>query len=51
MQLSGLGKLKPNMVMMGYKNDWLTSSRQSVKEYVNIIHEALNMHLAVSILR
>ncbi|CAG7838637.1 unnamed protein product [Allacma fusca] len=51
MQLAGLGKLRPNMVMMGYKRDWLTCNRQDCIEYVNVIHESLDMHLAVGILR
>ena len=32
--LSGVGKVKPNILMMGYKNDWLTSNEKSLDEYV-----------------
>jgi len=51
MQICGLGKLRPNMVLMGYKADWMKSNRQQLKEYFNVIHEALDMHLSVGILR
>lgn len=37
MQICGLGKLKPNMVLMGYKGDWQTADRQELKEYFNVI--------------
>lgn len=36
-QTAGLGKLKPNMLLMGFKCDWLSSNPQSVSDYVNII--------------
>jgi solute carrier family 12 sodium/potassium/chloride transporter 2 len=53
MQIAGLGKLKPNMVLMGFKSDWKANStnRQDLKGYFDVIHEALDMHLAVGILR
>lgn len=37
MQICGLGKLKPNMVMLGYKADWVKGNGQDLKEYVNVI--------------
>lgn len=32
--LVGVGKVKPNILMMGYKNDWLTSDGPSLEQYV-----------------
>jgi solute carrier family 12 sodium/potassium/chloride transporter 2 len=32
--LSGVGKVKPNILMMGYKNDWLTCDKKSLDNYV-----------------
>jgi solute carrier family 12 sodium/potassium/chloride transporter 2 len=32
--LTGLGKVKPNILMMGYKNDWLTCDGKSLDDYV-----------------
>ena len=37
MQISGLGKLRPNMIMMGYKKDWLSCDRQELLGYFNVI--------------
>jgi hypothetical protein len=37
MQISGLGKLRPNMVLMGYKNNWKTCDREELKQYFNVI--------------
>jgi solute carrier family 12 sodium/potassium/chloride transporter 2 len=32
--LTGVGKVKPNILMMGYKNDWLTCDRNALDQYV-----------------
>jgi solute carrier family 12 sodium/potassium/chloride transporter 2 len=37
MQIAGLGKLRPNMVLMGFKSDWVKGNRQDLKEYFNVI--------------
>lgn len=39
MQVAGLGKLKPNVVMLGFKNNWRETALQdqSNAEYFNII--------------
>lgn len=37
MQICGLGKLRPNMIMMGYKADWTKCSRQDMLEYFDVI--------------
>ncbi|KAG8238092.1 hypothetical protein J437_LFUL012199 [Ladona fulva] len=51
MTIAGLGKLRPNMLLMGFKSDWRTSDREDVLQYFNIIHYALDRYLAVGILR
>ncbi|XP_066994465.2 bumetanide-sensitive sodium-(potassium)-chloride cotransporter isoform X2 [Anabrus simplex] len=51
MQISGLGKLRPNMLLMGYKADWQTCDTEELLQYFNIIHYALDKYLAVGILR
>ncbi|XP_026325882.1 bumetanide-sensitive sodium-(potassium)-chloride cotransporter isoform X2 [Hyposmocoma kahamanoa] len=50
-QASGLGKLKPNILMMGFKEDWLTCDRSEVVDYVEVLHKALDVHMALAILR
>ncbi|XP_021936563.1 bumetanide-sensitive sodium-(potassium)-chloride cotransporter-like isoform X2 [Zootermopsis nevadensis] len=51
MQISGLGKLRPNMILMGYKGNWRTCDPEELKQYFNVIHNALDRYLAVGILR
>uniref|UniRef100_A0A6A7FYV2 Na+/K+/2Cl-cotransporter protein n=1 Tax=Hirondellea gigas TaxID=1518452 RepID=A0A6A7FYV2_9CRUS len=50
-QLVGLGKLKPNMVLLGYKSNWNKCDRADLKAYFNTLHAALNMQLGIAILR
>lgn len=51
MQASGIGKLKPNILLMGYKNDWQSCDKKDLDQYFNIMHKALDMYLSVAILR
>uniref|UniRef100_W8B4Z9 Bumetanide-sensitive sodium-(Potassium)-chloride cotransporter n=2 Tax=Ceratitis capitata TaxID=7213 RepID=W8B4Z9_CERCA len=51
MQACGIGKLKPNILLMGYKNDWQTCDKKELDQYFNIMHKALDMYLSVAILR
>ncbi|XP_063215626.1 bumetanide-sensitive sodium-(potassium)-chloride cotransporter-like isoform X2 [Bacillus rossius redtenbacheri] len=51
MQLCGVGRLRPNMLLMGYKSDWQTCNIECLKQYFNVIHNALDRYLAVGILR
>lgn len=36
-QSQGLGKLRPNTLMLGFKNDWQTVDEEDVHNYVGII--------------
>ncbi|XP_076260652.1 sodium potassium chloride cotransporter isoform X1 [Rhynchophorus ferrugineus] len=51
LKTSGIGKLVPNVVMMGYKNDWSTCPRKELVSYFNVLHAAFDQHLGVAILR
>jgi solute carrier family 12 sodium/potassium/chloride transporter 2 len=37
MRMSGLGKLRPNMMLMGYKADWKSCSKEELENYFNLI--------------
>ncbi|XP_069156705.1 bumetanide-sensitive sodium-(potassium)-chloride cotransporter isoform X3 [Procambarus clarkii] len=50
-QLVGLGKLRPNTVLLGYKANWRKCDRQELKAYFNTLHEALDMYFGIAILR
>ncbi|CAD5113608.1 DgyrCDS2766 [Dimorphilus gyrociliatus] len=51
LQTSGLGKLKPNTLLLGFKRNWVKSSQFDVHEYVSIIHNAFDLRYGVGILR
>ncbi|ESP00673.1 hypothetical protein LOTGIDRAFT_177989 [Lottia gigantea] len=51
MQLSGIGKLRPNLLMMGFKSNWHSCKGEEVLEYFNVIHDAFDMRFGVGILR
>uniref|UniRef100_A0A915DS04 Uncharacterized protein n=1 Tax=Ditylenchus dipsaci TaxID=166011 RepID=A0A915DS04_9BILA len=53
-QLSGLGKLRPNVIMMGFKLNWSQISWENLQEidnYVGIIRDAFEKSYGVCILR
>ena len=49
-ELQGLGKLAPNMVMLGFKEDWREEVLEA-GEYFLAITTALDMHLSLGLLR
>ncbi|XP_077050762.1 solute carrier family 12 member 1 [Siphateles boraxobius] len=51
LQASGLGKMKPNTVMMGFKRDWRTTKPQEVQSYAGILHDAFDFERGTVILR
>ncbi|KAL3182116.1 hypothetical protein MRX96_035140 [Rhipicephalus microplus] len=51
LQSCGLGKLRPNVVMIGYKSNWQTCDRQEVLKYFTVIHDVLDLYMSVCILR
>ncbi|XP_046634321.1 bumetanide-sensitive sodium-(potassium)-chloride cotransporter-like [Daphnia pulicaria] len=51
MQLSGLGKMKPNLVLMGYKRDWNVCPEDDLNAYFGVIHAAFDIYLSLAILR
>ncbi|XP_025829550.1 solute carrier family 12 member 2-like [Agrilus planipennis] len=47
----GIGKLKPNILLMGYKTKWSTCPREDLDMYFDVLHIALDCHMGVGILR
>ena len=37
MQLTGLGKMKPNLALMGYKRDWAVAEEDELDAYFGVI--------------
>ncbi|CAH1403525.1 unnamed protein product, partial [Nezara viridula] len=50
-QTTGVGKLRPNVLMMGYKSDWAQCPYDDLNVYFSILHEAFANRFAVVILR
>ncbi|XP_041034349.1 solute carrier family 12 member 1 isoform X2 [Carcharodon carcharias] len=51
LQASGLGRMKPNTLVIGYKRDWRTTTSQDVENYVGILHDAFDFEYGLMILR
>ncbi|KAG1937890.1 solute carrier family [Pimephales promelas] len=51
MQASGLGKLKPNTLVIGYKLNWQECKPESLQDYVNTISDAFDSSYGIAILR
>ncbi|RWS25658.1 solute carrier family 12 member 2-like protein [Leptotrombidium deliense] len=49
--ITGLGRLRPNMIMMGYKTNWHECTESDLRDYFNIIHFALDMKYSLIIFR
>ncbi|XP_054160523.1 solute carrier family 12 member 1-like [Oppia nitens] len=50
-QSVGVGKLRPNIVMMGMKSNWQTSDPEEISDYFNTIHTVFDRHLSLIVIR
>jgi len=48
--MGGLGKLSPNMVLMGFKNNW-RQDLVGIHQYLDIMYSAFDLRLSFAILR
>ncbi|XP_068168469.1 solute carrier family 12 member 3 [Antennarius striatus] len=51
LQGAGLGRIKPNVLLMGFKTDWLSDSPQNADSYIGILHDAFDQQYGVCMLR
>uniref|UniRef100_A0A3B5BID7 Solute carrier family 12 member 3-like n=1 Tax=Stegastes partitus TaxID=144197 RepID=A0A3B5BID7_9TELE len=51
LQASGLGKLKPNTLVLGFKANWKESSAESIEDYINTIYDTFDSNYCLCILR
>lgn len=51
LQAAGLGRLKPNTLVMGFKNDWRDGDMMNVETYISMIHDAFDFQYGAVILR
>ncbi|XP_069072005.1 solute carrier family 12 member 2-like [Pleurodeles waltl] len=51
LQAAGLGRMKPNTLVLGYKSTWGSCDVKSLDDYVNIIHDAFDFQYGIVIVR
>uniref|UniRef100_A0A8C7XJZ8 Solute carrier family 12 member 10, tandem duplicate 1 n=1 Tax=Oryzias sinensis TaxID=183150 RepID=A0A8C7XJZ8_9TELE len=51
LQASGLGKLKPDTLVMGFKANWRNSTPESIDDYINSIYDTFDFNYCLCILR
>ncbi|XP_041651193.1 solute carrier family 12 member 3 [Cheilinus undulatus] len=51
LQGAGLGRMKPNVLLMGFKSDWRTDTPQAAHSYIGILHDAFDLQFGVCVLR
>ncbi|XP_068166257.1 solute carrier family 12 member 2-like [Antennarius striatus] len=51
LQAVGLGRLKPNTLVIGFKTNWADGDMRDVEIYINTIHDAFDLQFGVVILR
>lgn len=51
LQASGLGRMKPNTLMMGFKTNWRTAGAEAVQNYVGVLHDAFDFEYGTVVLR
>uniref|UniRef100_A0A671X729 Solute carrier family 12 member 2 n=1 Tax=Sparus aurata TaxID=8175 RepID=A0A671X729_SPAAU len=51
LQAAGLGRLKPNTLVLGFKNDWRDGDMMNVETYISMIHDAFDSQFGAVILR
>ncbi|XP_065704475.1 solute carrier family 12 member 3 isoform X1 [Patagioenas fasciata] len=50
-QAAGLGRMRPNTLVLGYKRNWRTASPQSLEDYVGILHDAFDFKYGICLMR
>ncbi|CAH1253816.1 SLC12A2 [Branchiostoma lanceolatum] len=50
-QLTGMGKMRPNSILIGYKHNWRSCTYDEIDDYVGVIHDAFDMNYGVCVLR
>ncbi|XP_014870994.1 solute carrier family 12 member 1 [Poecilia latipinna] len=51
LQASGLGRMKPNTLMIGFKRNWRTAETDAVQSYVGLLHDAFDFDYGTLVLR
>ncbi|XP_008833146.1 solute carrier family 12 member 3 isoform X4 [Nannospalax galili] len=51
MQASGLGRIRPNILVIGFKKNWQSAHPATVEDYIGILHDAFDFNYGVCVMR
>ncbi|XP_050991390.1 solute carrier family 12 member 3 [Labeo rohita] len=51
LQSTGLGRMKPNVLVMGFKKNWRKAQPSNIDNYIGILHNAFDLQYGVCVLR
>ncbi|XP_067425361.1 solute carrier family 12 member 2 isoform X2 [Emydura macquarii macquarii] len=51
MQAVGLGRMRPNTLVVGFKKDWKQADMRDVETYINLFHDAFDIQYGVVVIR
>ncbi|XP_066557497.1 solute carrier family 12 member 1 [Amia ocellicauda] len=51
LQASGLGRMKPNTLVIGFKKDWRKATLLDIQHYIGVLHDAFDFDYGVVMLR
>ncbi|XP_021025514.1 solute carrier family 12 member 3 isoform X3 [Mus caroli] len=51
MQASGLGRMKPNILVVGFKRNWQSAHPATVEDYIGVLHDAFDFNYGVCVMR
>ncbi|XP_004704711.1 solute carrier family 12 member 3 isoform X2 [Echinops telfairi] len=51
MQATGLGRMKPNILVLGFKKNWQSAHPATLEDYIGILHDAFDFNYGVCVLR
>ncbi|XP_051953113.1 solute carrier family 12 member 3-like [Xyrauchen texanus] len=51
LQSTGLGRMKPNILVMGFKKNWRKGQWSNLENYIGILHDAFDLQYGVCVLR
>ncbi|XP_069631754.1 solute carrier family 12 member 2-like isoform X2 [Haliaeetus albicilla] len=51
MQAAGLGRMRPNTLVLGFKRNWKQADIRDVETYINLLHDAFDIQYGVVVIR
>ncbi|XP_049649948.1 solute carrier family 12 member 2-like isoform X4 [Accipiter gentilis] len=51
MQAAGLGRMRPNTLVLGFKRNWRQADIRDVETYINLLHDAFDIQYGVVVIR